>query len=62
MEGNIKTTTMRIEESLYALLVKQAEKDRRSVNQQVLVYIKQGLNKSIAESNSMDIAKTAETA
>ena len=40
---SIKTTAMRIDKDLYKLLAKAAAEDGRSVNQQVVFYIRQAL-------------------
>lgn len=43
MKQENKVTTFRVDSKLYALLVKAAKNDNRSVNQQIVYYISKAL-------------------
>lgn len=59
-------TTLRIDQKELEQLRADAERNKRSVNQQILWFIHQGLQKSagsiVANETESDVAKTAETA
>lgn len=46
----IHTTALRIDRELYQVLAEEASRNNRSVNQQVVFFIRQGLQTSINDS------------